>query len=195
MLAQDPNYRRIPLPGRTLFGRCSYWLAKDHLLVVEVQYATESYRRFALRDIASLAVRSTRAFELGITFGGVFVLASAAFALGLLSDGSPMAAGVVAGVLLLPSLVATLLHLARGRTAYCELITAVQTYRLPGVGRWKHADRLIQALSAAAREMQDSNPAPTPVAGNAPEVIRPAEGALTPERPMSAGDPAPGETP
>ena len=195
MLAQDPNYRRIPLPGRTLTGRCTYWLAKDHLLVVEAQFATESYRRFALRDIASVVVRSTRTFEIGITIGGVLTLGSAAFVLGLLNDENPTAAGVTAGVLFLPSLVATLVHMARGRTAYCELITAVQTYRLPGVSRWKYANRLIQALSAAASEVQDSNPAPSAAAAGAPEVIRPVEGALAPERPLSAGDPAPGDTP
>lgn len=203
MLAKDPNYRRIPLPGRTLTGRCSYWLAKDHLLVVEVQFATESYRRFALRDIAGMVVRGTRSFELGITVGGVLVLGSAAIAIGFLNNDNPVAAGVTAGVLFLPSLVATLVHLSRGRTAYCDLITAVQTFRLPGVNRQKQAERLIQTLQAATREVEGSIPSPapapspgtTPDAPSAPEGILPTRQPLTSEPPVSAGDPAPGDTP
>lgn len=193
MLAKDPNYRRIPLPGRTLTGRCTYWLAKDHLLLVEVQFATETYRRFALRDIAGMVVRSTRAFEFWITVGGVLVLGSAAISVGFLNNDMSEAFLVTAGALFLPSMIATLVHIARGRTAYCELITAVQTFRLPGVKRQKQADGLIQLLAGAIRELESTNPSHSRVAPSAPKIIQPTGGPVAAEPPLSSDEPASGD--
>lgn len=193
MLSKDPNYRRIPLSGRTPTGRCSYWLAPDHLLLVEVQFVTETYRRFALRDIAGIVVRSTRAFEFWTTIGGVVVLGSAAVSVGFINNNESPGFLVTAGILFVLSFLATLVHLVRGRTAYCELITAVQTVRLPGVSRQKKAELLIRLLATAARELEAASPSPAPSAPAAPDILQPVPQPLDAEPSSSPGEPAPGD--
>ena len=60
MLRHDSNYTRLPGGGSTLSGQATYWLAKDHLLLVEVQFATERYRRFNLEEIQTVIIRRTQ---------------------------------------------------------------------------------------------------------------------------------------
>jgi hypothetical protein len=191
MLSKDPNYVRIPTGGRTLSGHSSYWLAADHLLLVEVQFAVESYRRFALKDITGLVVRGSRIYGIGIAIGAFATLASAAAVFGLMNSGETQGALVSGIVLLFPSVVGTLVNLVRGPTAYCELMTAVQTLRLPGISRRKEIDRLIQAISTAVSSLERtaSQAQPEPI----PAILEPT--ATATPTPDTGSEPPPDSVP
>ena len=60
LLQHNPAYRRLRSSWIPLIGNTSYWLAEDHLLVVEVLGVLERYRKFRLEDIEHVVIRPNR---------------------------------------------------------------------------------------------------------------------------------------
>ncbi len=162
MLRRDPNYTRLPGGGRTLTGNASYWLARDHLLLVDVQTACERYRRFDLRDIRCLTLVATRLgwIDRGI-LGGASLL-FLAWLLGALTFGKlsfPLANGDWIGLIALAgaalsSLTGLLLSIRAGRMCRVEIQTGVQTIPLPGLNRWRKAEQFLVTLTSAVQAAQ-----------------------------------------
>lgn len=53
------KYIRLPGSRHGLFSKSTLWLADDHLLVVEFNGYTESYKHFPYKDIQALIARKT----------------------------------------------------------------------------------------------------------------------------------------
>ncbi len=148
-LAEDPNYTRLPGSSRTFFGLVQYWLAKDHVLLVEVIWVTERYRRFELKDMIALTVRPTR-LRLWLS---LVLIPIVPICLGLalyLNRAQPIelsqGVAVALAVLGLIALSALLWVAARGEGCEVRLTTSVQSLVLPGLKFRRGMERFREAL-------------------------------------------------
>ncbi|MBM3876692.1 MAG: hypothetical protein FJ386_08250 [Verrucomicrobia bacterium] len=175
MLRRDPTYKRVRAGGRDITGRGTYWLADDHLLVVREEGFHERYRRFYLRDIHALVISHTRTgMVINIVLGAV-----AAFCVFGALTSTPFA--LISFLLVVAAIAALFLaiNVLLGPTCECVMRTAVQTERLPGIGRLRGARKLSAALVKAAGELQRDIPvgaAPPPLPGAPVPVARPPSG-------------------
>lgn len=156
MLKHDPNYRPLPVTGSSLLGKATYWLAPDHLLVVEIQAVVESYRRFELKDVQAL--------ELAPTVGSkvmnwivccLFAAASGVIAAALTTeffDTNTLLFSFTPVALTLLGIFAY--SLWAGPSCRFTLKTAVQSVVLPGISRRRKAERLWAELEAAITRAQ-----------------------------------------
>lgn len=170
MLRRDPNYTRLPGGGRTFTGIASYWLASDHLLLVEVHAATESYRRFDLREIRSFALMATRMdwFYRGFLGSGFLLFLAVPVASFMIKDRAFRSGDwidlVGFGAAATFFLIGLLWTLYAGQSCRIEMQTSVQTVRLPGLDRWRKTEKFLTALSFAVQAAQaDLVPAPARV--------------------------------
>lgn len=183
MLKRDPNYQNLKAGSRSMLGQSSYWLGPNHLLVVEVTNYVERYRRFYFRDVQAILVQhSQRRFwwnlGLGIGLAGALLI-FLALAFPALQQGFNNADYFITGAWLAVVLLFTtflLVNTLRGPTCAVYLRTAVQTQKLPGLGRQRKADGFVAALQThiaaaqapSAAEVQSPAPAPPP---SAPAVL------------------------
>jgi hypothetical protein len=128
------------------------WIGPDHLLAVDMFGASEDYRRFYFKEIQAFAVRRTIRYEVwaGILAALLFVSLWAALAT---TDAARVSFGILAalfGVLLL-------VHLLRGPTCRCYVVTRVGREELGAFARLRTAKRALDALRpivvAAQREV------------------------------------------
>lgn len=165
MLKRDPNFQRLKLRGREIFRRVSYWQGPDHLLLVEVRGYTEHYRRFNFRDVQALVARRT-SDNVVITVG--LLLVAALFGL-LAATADDVTSGRVCLVMMLPFVIGVIVNLWLGPTCACDIRTAVQQERLPGLNRLRQFHYLRDTLTPAIQAAQAALPplgerilAPTP---------------------------------
>jgi hypothetical protein len=145
----EHEYRRLtrarPRSAFAVFtsGRTSLWLGKDHLLCIDSNGYTESYKRFYFRDIQAIMVRKTVRWKYYSLVLGVLAGLFALFALLGRSEVVALAVlGSIAGLFAL----ALLLTLAGGATCVCHLRTAVHTEELPSLDRLRKARRTLERL-------------------------------------------------
>jgi hypothetical protein len=123
-------------------ARSNLWLGQDHLLSVETEGYTESYKRFYFRDLQAITLRKTpRMLVLGLVTGaltGFFVLLT----VGVSEVEGKWFCGVLAAVFAVPFV----LNLIYGPTCACQLRTAVQTEDVPSLGRVRRARKIIARL-------------------------------------------------
>lgn len=155
--------------------RSNLWLGQDHLLFVETEGYTESYKRFYFRDIQAITLRQTkRMLVLAIVtgsftalFGSVVVLADAIEAKWVF--------GILGAICAIPFI----LNFIYGPTCACQLRTAVQIENMPSMGRVRRARKVIARIApliAAAQGQITAAEIPqrlqelatTPAAGRAP---------------------------
>lgn len=182
MLRNNPEYKRLKLGGYGAMGSSSYWLGKDHLLVVVVAGYKEKYQRFRFADIQGLLLRRTRRHYLwGFAFAALALgLGVAALEIeleGLKSAGDSTAL-IVCGILALTFFVLTILNAFAGAGCVCHLRTALQTFSLPQVRRWKRAQAAVTELT------------PLIVAAQGPAITAPPVKRLEPGTPGEATAPA-----
>ena len=154
MLRRDPRYRRLKVDGRGAFASASYWIGPDHLLIVEMTGYAERYHRFAFADIQALVIRETSARLWLNNFLGVL---SGSFLLAVVliyfnHPGAGMSSDAIVGASVCLALTVAFailftVNLRRGPTCVCHLQTAVQTRRLPCLGRWRKAELLLRELT------------------------------------------------
>ena len=130
--------------------RSRLWLGKDHLLLVDYSSVHQDLKRFYFRHIQALTVRRTARWS---TLSLVFGLLAAVFTLLLLNfNGEPeryflgLAVGLF-GLLLL-------INLLKGPTAECFIQTAVQSEKLPSLGRLRNARKVLARLRPLIDEAQ-----------------------------------------
>jgi len=195
-LDQDPQYTRIPGGGRRLLGPVQYWLAPDHLLLVEVVGLVEKYRRFELGQIEAITVRDTtfrirRLLAAMVTFTifgalGFFLLISNQAA-ATNQTGSLMVGGISVAAALL-SLGLMVRWLLLGRACEVRLTTSLQAHFLPAVDSRPQAKVFCAAVVAAARRVQAAEFAAGPAeaapeAPSAPTGAAAAASSLSPHNP------------
>ena len=171
MLKNDPSFRRVGAGSSGPLGSASYWLSRDHLLVVEIAGYMERYKRFLYSDIQAIAVQRTRT---GMVWSAALLClllgCLAAILLVLLVGASGdmlLWVYIFAGlaVLLAGGL---LLNVRAGPTCVCRIRTAVQIATLPHVKRWRRAERLVSELRPLVMSAQSgTTPGGTPETGSA----------------------------
>lgn len=157
MLKNDPDFTRLKkLGGRTSMGSASYWLARDHLMVVEVSNYNERYRRFYFRDIQAVIVlrNSFRMWGNIVTAA----LGSVAFVPIVVAFGTPEASPILVffTILLLSSIMGIVFNTLRGPTCSTHLRTAVQTQKLMGITRQRRAEFLLETIEPLIQQAQSS---------------------------------------
>jgi hypothetical protein len=158
----ETNYKRLTRArARSTFAvafmsRSSLWLGEDHLLGVDSNGYTETYKRFYFRDIQAITIRATKRrvvwnWILGIL--AAFCLARCNFG-SLLKSQPDVQTIVFLCIAIFVFGIPLLLNNLFGRTCVCQLRTAVQVEELPSLCRVRQARKIlekIQPLIAAAQ--------------------------------------------
>jgi hypothetical protein len=130
--------------------RSNLWLGKDHLLCIETEGYTESYRRFYFRDIQAITLRKTNRMLILAIITGIFVAMFATFTLMVDDIGGKWTLAVVTFVFAIPFA----LNFVYGSTCSCELRTAVQTEKIASMGRVRRARKVIARIRPFIGEAQ-----------------------------------------
>lgn len=140
-LAMTAPYKRLSVKHTSAFTVTTLWESDDHLLLVDSNRISESYRRFFYRDIQAFVVCETATGH--ITSG---VLAGLALPLGLSAFFVGLNAGIVLGTLSGLLLLSALINFLRGPTCLCSVQTAVQNHRIKCLNRLRVARRVLGRL-------------------------------------------------
>ncbi len=172
-LQNDPGYRRLRA-ARWNWRTTSYWLAPDHLLIVDAVGVMERYRRFDLRDLEMLILHptSSRRIAVWILAPTLAILAGVTAFLGYLALTSTTEyAGIWALISAFPTfLLAGALAWVVLPGPFCEtqLRTGVQTLSLSGLIRLPIAERFANELGAAVAGLDFAGPSPRPESSATP---------------------------
>jgi hypothetical protein len=128
-------------------SRSSLWLGDDHLLCVDSNGYSETYKRFYFRDIQAVVIRET---DRRMIWNAVLILPTVfsfvclmIYAFPLRQNlGTAIAWSVVAAIFLVPSLINNIL----GKTCACHLRTAVQIEELPSLARVRRARNVLEKI-------------------------------------------------
>ena len=179
-LKNDPAYRRLKSSPNYVLGHVSYWLAADHLLLVDVIGFVERYRQFRLADIELIVIRPTRTRMIFGALGAcvaapLVILAAWLWSQYLSTSYADWAVGAsIASAFAALASTALALILARGQICQTRLVTGVQEIRLPGMFRVRDAQALADALAAQTQSLAPQpGPAPQPLAPDAPPTAAP----------------------
>ncbi len=149
MAARVNGYRRLPGRDASLIHRSELWLGADHLLRVDMQGVTETYRRFYFGDIQAIIVRTTRQWigeVIATSVVPVPLLALALFSVGELAWLWYVPFGL--------AVLGLLVVLARGKSCECYLKTAVQMDRLSSLKRLRTARQFIALVKPLIEQAQ-----------------------------------------
>jgi hypothetical protein len=139
----------------------SLWLGTDHLLSVDSNGYTESYKRFYFRDIQSITIQKTGNWQIWNFIWGIAVFIALALVLATKPPGWPSSwdSNDEAGLFFFTGLIALLvmfllINFFLGATCKCYLRTAVQIEELPSLRRLRKTRKImaqIRPLIAAAQ--------------------------------------------
>jgi hypothetical protein len=163
--APPPSYFRLPGRRRGLATSATLWRADDHLLVAEVRFWNESYRRIYLRDIQAVVIAEDGRWLIGNLLGLTLVLL-----FGLIVAGTHDGWRVFWAFPAASSVIGWGVHFLRGATCTCEMATPLASVRLP-LRRVRQARRTVALLRPLIEEAQGAPPQPRP----APEAAAPGE--------------------
>jgi hypothetical protein len=147
------RYQRLPGGRNSVFHRVHLWLGPDHLLYVSSTPIGERYKRFYFADIQCFTMRRTSRW-LWMAILWSLLVALLLLPVTMTEGGEPLRwsfAGVAA--VFLGLLIA---HLAFGPTCSVWVRTAVQTERLPSLGRVRTARRVLDQLHPLIESAQSS---------------------------------------
>ncbi len=157
-LSKDPSYQRLN-KGRAIMGNVSYWLAVDHLLLVQVTLAQEQYRRFELRDLELMVVRPNSVRRIAGWVVGILLaifLGLAGFATFRTVTNPAADEAALAILAAIPAAILGIVWLwilVPGRFCQVRIRTGVQTLFAPGIVRLPKARRFVAAIRAAVEAM------------------------------------------
>jgi hypothetical protein len=128
----------------------SLWLGPDHLLCIDTNGYTETYKRFYFRDIQAIVTRRTSARMVASivcsVLAGIFIL------IGILTN--DIAGYITFGVItFVTCLVPLWINLLLGPTCKCQIRTAVQTEDLP-ITRLRKLRKIRDRLQPLIAEAQ-----------------------------------------
>lgn len=136
----------------TIGGSCSLWQTDDHLLLVENNGITESYRRFYFKDIQALIIQKTN-FSRNFNYIALSILFTAAiiYLSRVLGDG--FLSSVVMSIFFI-SLISLFLNYFMGVTCTCRIITPVQDEYIPSLKRLRNAVKVKKVIDNACTALQ-----------------------------------------
>ena len=147
-----PLYHRLPGRRRGLATSATLWQADDHLLIAEVRFWTESYRRIYLRDIQAAVIAEDGRWLTGNFLGLVLVLL-----FGLIVAGTAGSWRVLWALPFALALIGWGVHFLRGATCNCEMATPLASVRLP-LRRVRQARRTLLLLRPLIEQAQGAPP-------------------------------------
>ena len=159
----DTQYRRLTWPHRRKSGfvaatyiRSSLWLGNDHLLAIDSNGYSESYKRFYFQDIQAVSLRLTPRRQIWNWVLGVpTAICLGGWGYDLLLGNNIGLAGIIAGVACtLLFAIPLLLNNLFGPTCACTLRTAVQTEELPSLCRLPKTRRILNLLRPLIAQAQ-----------------------------------------
>lgn len=163
-------------------SRCSLWLGRDHLLFIDSNGYTETYKRFYFRDIQAFTISLTRnRLVWNWILGSLASLCVIAWIADILSS-SPTTStgGIITGIVVtLLFSIPLLLNNLLGPTCTCQIKTAVQTEELPPLNRLRRARRVLTRLRPLISAAQ-TRPATEAVPSQAVEAVASAEMPVVP---------------
>ena len=133
----ENQYKRLTYSrARGIFAvafqsRLSLWLGLDHLLLVETNGYSETYKRFYFRDIQAIIIRETTRRNI---WNAILVLPVVICFVGLIISLFPapnVGAVIVWSIFAVLFVVPFIINNIRGATCACQLRTAVQIEELP----------------------------------------------------------------
>jgi len=141
-------------------SRCSLWLGKDHLLLIDSNGYTETYKRFYFRDIQAFTITlNSRRMVWNSILGGLAAIWLLSWGAYVLSGSSIGLAGMITfATITMLLIVPLLLNNVLGPTCACYLKTAVQTEELPPLKRLPRAKRVLARLRPHITEAQRKFP-------------------------------------
>lgn len=140
--AAPPVYHRLPGRKRSLASIATLWWADDHLLVAEIRFWTEAYRRIYFRDIQAMVLVQDGRF-LAISMMTLLLAVLLVVFCAATQGGWRVFWGLVLGT----ALVGGAIHFVRGATGVCEVTTPLGVVRLP-VRRMRQARRTMAQIRA-----------------------------------------------
>ncbi len=153
-MAEPATYVRIAKPaarsvvGAVAIGRSSLWLGPDHLLIIDSNGYTETYKRLYFRDIQAIAIVATRRRTIWNAVLAAPLVICAAFLITELASGAQFDIAPIAiesSIALILGII-MIVNSLRGRACLCEIRTAVQAERVPSICRMKIADRFLERI-------------------------------------------------
>lgn len=127
-------------------GRVSLWLGSDHLLLVERNGYTESYKRFYFRDIQAITIQKTpRRTVWNAILAVPFAICLFGFIVSITAPRNT-AGMVTSSIFLAIFLTPILINNIRGTACGCQLRTAVQTEELGSVSRVRQAHKVLAKI-------------------------------------------------
>ena len=204
--APEIRYKRLTRSGgRSEFAvavrsRTSLWLGPDHLLCVESNGYSETYKRFYFRDIQAMLIQKTKRYLWWNIIVGSIALICCIIVLLMVASTDQWRSGDMAGAIVLGSIAALwvlvlLINVFLGPTCKTFLRTAVQIEQLPSLSRIRKTRRVLdkirplivaaqggelshEAALAAIRESAAPIAAPAPASTTANAGDNPAPGGL-----------------
>jgi len=146
-------YKKIGSGGplkRSRFTKLSLWEGPDHLLQVERDHYTETYKRFFFADIQSINLRRDgRRSTYNIVFGSIIGLLLFFYIMTTTFELQVLWASFMSVFILL-----ALINSLKGPTCVCHITTAVQNEQIPALRRVRKADKIIARVRAAIATSQ-----------------------------------------
>jgi len=154
------GYLKLVPTRLTPIGSSRLMEGQDHLLQVEIRGFQEIHKRFYFSEIRAITVQPTKTgLVLHFFLGGLVLLLGSGLAAALIF-GSPLLARlvqVIIGVLVVVAGI-WLVHLLRGPTCSCHLVTAVQNEKILALWRLPVTrttlERLAPRILAAQRQLE-----------------------------------------
>ncbi|HLN02212.1 MAG TPA: hypothetical protein VK335_23185 [Bryobacteraceae bacterium] len=144
----ERRYRRLPGRPFSAISRDSLWLAEDHLLSVQSNRFSETYRRYYFRDIQAFTIQRKAPISPWTYAAGA--VAAAFLAPGLLFEFQRTFLWISGGLFL----AITLALIGLGPTCVCYIQTAVSRDRL-GSLRWiRTAEKALSILQPGIEQVQ-----------------------------------------
>ena len=159
----DTQYRRLTWPRRrkgtfiaVTYVRSSLWLGPNHVLVVDSNGYSETYKRFYFQDIQAVTIRLTsRRLGWNWLLGPLTGFCLLGWTYGLLASRGVDLSGIIPGVIItLLFAIPLLINNLRGPTCACTLRTAVQTEELPSLCRLPKTRRILNLLRPLIAQAQ-----------------------------------------
>lgn len=147
------EYTRLPGKKKGFYRKCTLWLGEDHILAVESNYYSESYKRFYFKDFQALIIRKTNRFSnLNIFLAIAMGIAAILLLLSIL--GHYIGWMIFIGTVLLSLVISLAVHLKRGPTCACNLKMPFAVHELPSLCRLKYARRVLDRLTPMVEKFQ-----------------------------------------
>jgi len=152
-MAEKEYHRLTGARSRSAFAlaftsRSSLWLGRDHLLCIDTNGYTETYKRFYFRDIQAFTLVATNRRKVwnGVLLVPIVIclagLANSLFSLPRQDEVVIVAWMVFTGLFAVPLLINNIL----GPACTCYLRTAVQIEELPSLNRLRRAHKVLARI-------------------------------------------------